>query len=140
MNTFYKSEDICIKEDTRNNIVFINFLRSSVSELNYELYHDNIINVYDKYEKLNKKIVLIFDTTKLGTMFSLKFAKAEANFFKPLDDRTIKIVNSMYTICSSSIIKKGFNFFIELMGSPVPCKLVNSLEEAINQLSNINYA
>ena len=73
MNTFYKSEDICIKEDTRNNIVFINFLRSSVSELNYELYHDNIINVYDKYEKLNKKIVLIFDTTKLGTMFSLKF-------------------------------------------------------------------
>jgi len=136
LKTIYKSDVVIFKQDTINHIIFINCIKDSFTEKEYEEYHEALLQVYSNYEKINTKFFFIFDINKLG-MYSLTFSKAEANFFNKLEPRTEKIVHAMCTITESTIIKNSINFFIGLFSSVVPIKIVSDIEEAINFINSL---
>ena len=130
MNIIFKNNCFVIKEDTNNNIVFMNVLQPNFEDSDVDTYEFEFIKLYNKYEESKKKFSIIYDISNLG-LGSLSYAKRLAYFLKDLEKRTKKLVYSSCLITTSYGFKKTFNIFIKLLGSPIPCKLVADLNEAI---------
>ena len=131
MNIIFKNNCFIIKEDSNNNIVFLNVLKNNFTDLDMDTYESEFLKLYDKYENSKKKFSIIYDISELG-LSSISYAKRLAYFLKDLEVRTKKLVYCSTLITSSYSFKKTFNLFIKLLGSPTPTKLVSNLNEAID--------
>ena len=131
MNIIFKNNCFIIKEDTNNNIVFLNVLKNNFTDLDMDTYELEFLKLYDKYENSKKKFSIIYDISELG-LSSISYAKRLAYFLKDLEIRTKKLVYCSTLITSSYSFKNTFNLFIKLLGSPTPTKIVSNLNEAID--------
>ena len=131
MNIIFKNNCFIIKEDSNNNIVFLNVLKNNFTDLDMDTYESEFLKLYDKFENLKKKFSIIYDISELG-LSSISYAKRLAYFLKDLEIRTKKLVYCSTLITSSYSFKKTFNLFIKLLGSPTPTKIVSNLNEAID--------
>ena len=131
MNIIFKNNCFIIKEDSNNNIVFLNVLKNNFTDLDMDTYESEFLKLYDKYENSKKKFSIIYDISELG-LSSISYAKRLAYFLKDLEVRTKKLVYCSTLITSSYSFKKTFNLFIKLLGSPTPTKIVSNLNEAID--------
>lgn len=130
LDTIFKNKLVSFKRDKINDIIFINCLKKDFTSEEISDYHKAYLKMYDKFEKKDKKVFLIFDISCLG-MNCIKFAKYEGEFLNTIKKRTEKIVHATCTITSSSLIKNAFNMYIKIYGDVVPSKIVYDIEEAI---------
>ena len=135
--TIYRNKIVSFKRDKSNGIIFINTLGDQFSDDDIKEYHDAYIKIYERYEKKNKKIFLIFDLTALG-MNAISFSKIEGQFLKNIEHRTKKVAHAICVITGSTLIKSSVNAMIKLFGTCVPTKIVYDIESAINYFNSLD--
>ena len=108
-----------------NNIFVIKLLKQLPKKKDLKEYHDEIIDIYKKHEKLS----LILELFSLN-VWSVCIASGELKFFDSICEQTIKQVRSVAFVCRKTT-SKIIEFFFKDYEKRLPYKFANNFVDAL---------